>query len=116
MARNTHGRDQFIVPWRLVVEAEPLAFMADGVNAGRYIDKTAWTKLLDLPGARRLPVRVVNRIGRVLREGVQDVGEQQFLMLLLVMQADLQNREHALGIRRRHFAISRSTAASTWAR
>ena len=49
-----------------------------------------------------LPVRVIDRIGRVLREGVQDVGEQQFLVLLLVMQADLQDREHAPGIGRRH--------------
>ena len=53
-------------------------------------------------GARRLPSGVVDRIGRVLREGVQDVGEQQFLVLLLVMQADLQNFEHARGIRGRH--------------
>ena len=32
---------------------------------------------------------IVGRIDRVLREGVQDVGEHQFLMLLLVVQPDL---------------------------
>ena len=31
-------------------------------------------------------------MGRVLRKGVQDVGEHQLLMLLLVMQPDLDNR------------------------
>ena len=31
---------------------------------------------------------------------MQDVGEQQFLMLLLVMQADFENGKHARRIRR----------------
>ncbi len=90
--------NQFVVPRRFVVEAEPLPFVADRVNAGRHIDKTARA----LRCARRLPMRVIDRIGRILREGVQDVGEQQFLVLLLVMQADLQDREHAHGIGHRH--------------
>ncbi len=86
------------MPRRLVVEAEALALMADRMNAGRHIDKTARA----LRRARRLPVGVVDRIGRVLRKGVQDVGEQQFLVLLLVMQADFEDREHALRFLRRH--------------
>ena len=48
--------------------------------------------------------RIVGRMGRVLREGVQDVGEHQFLMLLLVMQADLDDR-HDLVERRRVGAL-----------
>ena len=34
----------------------------------------------------------------VLREGVEDVGEHQFLMLLLVMQSDLDDRGHRFEI------------------
>ena len=42
-----------------------------------------------------------DRIGRVLCECVENVGDQQFLMLLLVMQPDFDNFEHAPGVRRR---------------
>ena len=83
---------------RLVVETEPLPFMTDRMNARGNVNEPART----LCRARRLPGGVVDRIGRVLREGVQDIGEQQFLVLLLVMQADLQNREDARRVRRRH--------------
>ncbi len=86
------------MPRRLVVEAEARALVTDGMNAGGHIDEAARS----LAGARRLPFRVVNRIGRILREGVQDIGDQQFLVLLLVMQADFDNAEHMRGIRGRH--------------
>ena len=33
---------------------------------------------------------------------MQDIGDEQFLMLLLVMQADFDNFENARGFRRRH--------------
>ena len=98
MARDAHVGDQFVVAWRLVVEAIALAVMADLVDTGGHVDEAARPKRR----ARRLPIRIVGRIGRVLREGVQDIGEQQFLVLLLVMQADLENFEHALRFRRRH--------------
>ena len=38
----------------------------------------------------KFPGRIVSRQNRVLREGVQDVGQHQFLMLLLMVEADLQ--------------------------
>ena len=41
--------------------------------------------------ARRSPIGLVSGCDRILREGMQDVGEQQFLMLLLVMEADLED-------------------------
>ena len=44
MARDPHIGDQFVMPRRLVVEAEALPLVADGVNAGRHIDKTARTE------------------------------------------------------------------------
>ena len=84
-----------------------------GMNAGGHVDKAA------RPCAARggCQCGVVGRIGRVLREGVQDVGEHQFLVLLLVMQADLdESRTTLRSVGRRHVSISRSTAASTWAR
>ncbi len=98
MTRDPHIGDEFVMPRRLVVEAEPRPLVTDGVNAGRHIDKTART----VRRARRLPSGIVDRIGRVLREGVQDVGDQQFLVLLLVMQADFENRKHGFGFVCRH--------------
>ena len=86
--------DQHPMRRALVVEAVAVALMADGVDAFGKLGVT----LLRV-GFRRLPVRVVGGIGRVLRKGVQDVGEHQLLMLLLVVQADLQNARD-LGPRR----------------
>ena len=45
-------------------------------------------------GAGGVPAGVIGRRDRVLREGVQDVGEQQFLMLLLVIEPDLEDAQH----------------------
>ena len=42
---------------------------------------------------REAPRRIVGRRDRVLRKGVQDVGQHQFLMLLLVIEADLDQRD-----------------------
>src|SRR5450830_2190899 len=103
MAGDTHIRNQFVMPGRLVVEAEALPAVPDRVNADGHLDKPARSNTTwPLRRARRLPSRVVSWIGRILREGVQDVGDEQFLVLLLVMQADFENREDALGIRRWH--------------
>ena len=97
---------------RLVVEMKAVALVPDQMNAGRNIGIAA------LAGRRRhLPAVVINRIGRVLREGMQDVGQQQFLMLLLVMQADLEDREKSQrAVVSSALSISRATAASTCAR
>ena len=54
------------------------------------------------------------RVRRILRKGVQNVGQHQFLMLLLVVQADLQDRENPFGLLRGF--DQRWTAASTCAR
>ena len=80
--------------------------MADRVNAVRHVDKPARPVR---GAAASASAGIIGRIGRVLREGVQDVGEQQFLVLLLVMQADLEISKTRARIRRRHLAISRST-------
>ena len=39
---------------------------------------------------RSIPTSAENRIERILRENVFDVGDEQFLMLLLVMRAENQ--------------------------
>ena len=89
-------RNQLIVKRSFVIETEAIAVMADCVSAGRYFNIAAWS----LCCARHLPFRIISRICRILREGVQNVGNQQFLMLLLVMQPDFDNREHTRGFRR----------------
>ena len=42
--------------------------------------------------SREFPRGIVGRRNRILREGVQDVGQHQFLMLLLVIEADFHQR------------------------
>ena len=74
---------------RLVVEMKAVALVPDQMNAGRNIG------IASLAGRRRkLPAIVINGIGRVLRKGMQNVGQQQFLMLLFVMQPDLEDRKN----------------------
>ena len=72
----------------LIVEMKTVVGMTDGVDA--LVERQPI-----LAGRRRgreAPVRIIGRRDRVLREGVQDVGEHQFLMLLLVIEADLDQR------------------------
>ena len=83
--------DQRAVRRLLVVEMKAVVGMADGVDALVERDPV-------IAAARRggkLPGRIVGRRNRILREGVQDVGQHQFLMLLLVIEADLDQRREA---------------------
>src|SRR5215204_7642161 len=43
---------------------------------------------------RWLPIGIECRRDGILRKGMQDVGQDQFLMLLLMMQPDLQDMQH----------------------
>ncbi len=72
----------------LVVEMEAVVDMADGVDA--FVQRQP--VLGRARRGRETPVRIIGRIDRVLRKGVQDVGVHQFLMLLLVVQPDLDQR------------------------
>ena len=91
-ACEAHRTDQRAVRGRLVVEAEIVALVADGVDALGQLAKTARAD-----GARRPPERrVVGWRGRIFRERVKDVGQHQFLVLLLVMKPDLEHRDHAI--------------------
>ena len=73
---------QHFVRRPFIVEAEAVAVVPDLANA--VISPSHGMRGAHaLPPA--MPVGVVGRMGRVQREGVQDIGEQQFLVLLLVM-------------------------------
>ena len=74
----------------LVVEAVAVARKSDGVQPARQFGKA--TRLV--VGLWRLPGGIISRQSRVLRKGVQDVGEDQFLVLLLVVEADLEDAQH----------------------
>ena len=81
------------MPWALVVEGEAVTRMADFVQAALMLDP------LEAPKRRRVRPRAwapVGRPQRVLRERVLDVGEDQLLVLLLVVDAQL---EQAPGLR-----------------
>jgi len=112
MARNAHRRDQLVMPRRLIVEAIALAVMTDRVDPFGDFDKAARA----LCRLRHPPVGVIAGSVGFLREGMQNVGEQQFLVLLLVMQADLQIENTCSDLSAGTVSISRSTAASTCAR
>jgi hypothetical protein len=74
MPRNPYVRDQLIVNRRLIVETKASAIMANRMNPSRHFDITAGP----LRHAWLPPVRVIDRVSRVLRESVQNVGCQQF--------------------------------------
>jgi hypothetical protein len=81
----------------LVVEREAYAIVADHMNAG---DKRVFDSRRAL-ALGPLPMRIVGRMGRILREGVQEVGQHQFLMLLFVMQPYLDDGDDGIAILRR---------------
>ena len=63
--------------------------MPDGVDA--LVEGDPCRSPVRVEAGKR-PRRIVGRRDRVLREGVQDVGQHQFLMLLLVIEADFDQR------------------------
>jgi hypothetical protein len=81
----------------LFVEREPRAIVTDQMNTGNErVDRRRRRRRA--LASRPLPIGVVGRMRLVLREGVEDIGEHQFLMLLLVMQSDLDDRGHRFEI------------------
>jgi hypothetical protein len=103
----TRRLQQHLMGRAFVVEGEALARKADAVNAGRQIDEFARCG----SRMRRLPVGIIGRRRRVLREGMQNVGEDQLLMLLLVMEADLENAQH---LREHRFLGTRKQPANAF--
>ena len=91
-ARDAHRPDQHAVRRPFIVEAIAVGLVADGVDAFGQFDEAVFRARLVARLGRR-PVRVIGRRGRVLREGMQDVGEEQLLMLLLVIEPDFEDAQ-----------------------
>ena len=89
LPRDRDVAQQHLMRRLLVVEAETVAGVTDLIDAGLETDKLTRAG----PPHRRLPTLVVSGAGRILRERMQDVGQNQLLMLLLVMQTDLDDRD-----------------------
>jgi hypothetical protein len=99
VTRYTHRRNQSVVPRRLIIEAETGTLVADCMNTSRHVDAIVAVNAPRTGAcAGHLPRRIINRVGRVMSEGVQDVRDQQFLMLLFVVEANLENSKDLGGI------------------
>ncbi len=70
-----------------VVEGEALSGVADRVKPGCNLVPAEFGSGIVRGGIALW--MLINRVGRVQRKGVLDVGEQEFLMLLLVIQSKL---------------------------
>ena len=88
IAAKLHRADQRAVRRLFVVEMKAVVGMADGVDALVEADPF----VAAAGRSREFPGRIVSRRNRVLRKRVQDVGQHQFLMLLLVIEADFDQR------------------------
>jgi hypothetical protein len=69
------------------VEGKALSVVAKGINSALKLDPPRGARALGHPAQVRVPD--IAGTQRVLREQVQDVGEQQFLVLLFVVDAKL---------------------------
>src|SRR5882724_12112101 len=84
------------MPRPFVVVGEATAIMANRDGLFVEIEKAVGTALRCRPffGAHGVtrPTRTKDRIKRILREHVLDIRDEQFLVLLLMMPAENQNR------------------------
>ena len=95
----------------LAVEAEPLAVMSDLDHAA--IEFAVRGRRAVGPADRQRPRIPVGRTQGVLRKQMQDVGQQQFLMLLLVIAAEFDQFGDGGP---RSSCMSEPIARSTWSR
>ncbi len=87
--------DELPVPGRFAIEGETFAGMADVLHAAvERMPAQALAVRLD----SRFQVVAVDRMQGALREDVLDVHEQQFLVLLLVLQTQLDPPVDFIGI------------------
>ncbi len=87
-------REQRVVPRRLAIEREAVAVMPHPRDPGVAFDPADRARHLDRHLARRGPDRGLERI---FRKQMEDVGHQQFLVLLLVMTAQRHQLARRLG-------------------
>jgi len=86
-ARDANRLQQDLMRGQLVVKTETLCSKADGVNSSRHFDEFIRRCLC----RASLPRAIISRRNRIFCKGVQDVGEQKLLMLLLVVQSDFED-------------------------
>jgi len=94
---NGVGAEQRLVARPFCIKGKAIADMADVDDPAGMRDPTDRPRHRDRHFARRWPDR---GFGRVLREQMQDVGDQQFLMLLFMMAAKFHQIERCAGERR----------------
>ncbi len=70
MPPDAHILQQHTMARQLVVEAEAVAGVTGLMDAGRELDEFAAGM-----HHRTLPLRIVGRVGRILREGMQQIGQ-----------------------------------------
>jgi hypothetical protein len=80
--------DPHLVPGTFVVEGEPAAFVADLAQAGLEADPADMASV----DGRERPAFLVRGPHRVARQQVFQVGEDELLVLLLVVRAELGER------------------------
>src|ERR1700730_9971808 len=86
-ARDANRLQQDSMRGQLVIKTETLCRKADGVNFSRPFDEFVRRSLY----RASLPRAIISRRNRIFCKGVQDVGEQKLLMLLLVVQSDFED-------------------------
>ena len=93
---QTEGIEQHLVPRALVVEREAGAVVADGADAA--VESGCTRRPRPPPTGSSLGNGIaIGRPQRVGREQAEDVGEQQLLMLLLVIDAELDQHRQRIG-------------------
>ena len=83
------------MPWRLAIKGETVADVADMAHA-RAVVMPAQAVVMQC--RHRFQVVAVDRGTRVLRQNVLDVHQQQFLMLLFMLQAQFDPSQDFSGV------------------
>ena len=88
IARDADRANERAMRRLFVVEMKAVVGVANAMNAFLQFEPF----LAITVRSRKRPRRIIGRRNRVLRKGMQDVGEHQFLVLLLVIEPDLHQR------------------------
>ena len=84
MAGDLESVEPDAVVGRFIVEGEPVASVPDFVQACVHVDPVRRARM----HGRQRPLLLVGRLDWIARQQVLNVGKNQFLMLLLVMQTE----------------------------
>ncbi|MNL19411.1 hypothetical protein D3C87_1406090 [compost metagenome] len=96
MRRQCIRLQQYVVARGFAIEREIVAGMADGHHAARELQPFRRRARIGDDGRGQLGR--IRRTQRILREQMQDVGQQQFLVLLLVIEPERDQRGFRVGL------------------